>query len=118
MVQDGGATETETSGGTRSVREKDADTRAFENERVPQFLDAHERAFDHSAGTRASTCTTAPVRSAAPTAALAAIELRADDSTRRVAGAASSEMDGEKHPACREQRSIPASGLKRRARLR
>ena len=27
------------------------------NERVPQFLDAHERAFDHSAGTRASTCT-------------------------------------------------------------
>ncbi len=32
MVQDGGVTETETAGGTRSVREKDADTRAFENE--------------------------------------------------------------------------------------
>jgi ParB family chromosome partitioning protein len=32
MVQDGGAAETETTGGTRSVREKDADTRAFENE--------------------------------------------------------------------------------------
>jgi ParB family transcriptional regulator, chromosome partitioning protein len=32
MVQDGGVTETETGGGARCVREKDADTRAFENE--------------------------------------------------------------------------------------
>jgi ParB family transcriptional regulator, chromosome partitioning protein len=32
LVQDGGGAETETSGGTRSAREKDADTRAFENE--------------------------------------------------------------------------------------
>ncbi len=32
LVQDGGAAETETSGGGRSVREKDADTRAFEKE--------------------------------------------------------------------------------------
>jgi ParB family chromosome partitioning protein len=32
LVQDGGATEPDTSGGGRSVREKDADTRAFEKE--------------------------------------------------------------------------------------
>jgi ParB family transcriptional regulator, chromosome partitioning protein len=32
MVQDGGVTETETGGGARCVREKDTDTRAFENE--------------------------------------------------------------------------------------
>ena len=32
MVQDGGTTEKDTSGGSRTPREKDADTRAFENE--------------------------------------------------------------------------------------
>jgi ParB family chromosome partitioning protein len=32
LVQDGGAAETESSGGSRSLREKDADTRAFERE--------------------------------------------------------------------------------------
>jgi ParB family chromosome partitioning protein len=32
LVQDGGAANTETTGGTRSPRDKDADTRAFENE--------------------------------------------------------------------------------------
>ncbi len=32
LVQDGGATETDTSGGGRSPRDKDADTRAFEKE--------------------------------------------------------------------------------------
>jgi len=32
LVQDGGAANTETTGGTRSPRNKDADTRAFENE--------------------------------------------------------------------------------------
>ncbi|MGZ5889545.1 MAG: hypothetical protein ACXWJS_02995 [Hyphomicrobium sp.] len=32
LVQDGGAANAETAGGTRSPRDKDADTRAFENE--------------------------------------------------------------------------------------
>jgi ParB family chromosome partitioning protein len=32
LVQDGGSSETESSGGVRSTREKDADTRAFEKE--------------------------------------------------------------------------------------